>query len=254
MDTRLFISKMIIKQGIPEDNYLSDLPVVKNTIKMGGLVFDKPITFFVGDNGVGKSTLIEAIAIGLGFNPEGGTKNYLFQSKNTHSALYDYITLVKTFNYPKYGYFLRAETLYNSLSYLDYVDDKKTEATSFFDYAQTSGESKHHACSHGESFLSTIANFIGNGIYILDEPEAALSPKGIMTLMCYLDKLVKQGSQFIISTHSPMLITMPDSTIYSIEKDKIERKNYWETEHYSITRRFLEKPKEMLKCLIENTD
>ena len=249
MDFNLYLTEMKIKSGIPKENYLYDLPVVKNIIKMRGLSFGKPITFFVGDNGVGKSTLIEAIAINLGFNPEGGTKNYNYQTKNTHSVLYDYITLVKSFNRPKHGYFLRAETFYNSLSYMDYIDDIQTEK-SFLSHITSSNESNYHSCSHGESFLNMISEFPGKGIYILDEPEAALSPKGIMSLMCYLDDLVKNGSQFIISTHSPILITMPNSTIYSINDEKIEQKKYWETEHYTISKRFLEKPESMLNILL----
>lgn len=255
MKTNLYISGIRLRDEIPEDNYLSDLSVIKNLKAMGELTFDKPITFFVGENGIGKSTLIEAISVKFGFNPEGGTKNYNFHTKRTHSNLNEYLTLIKTYNFAKHGYFLRAESLYNAFSYYDYTWAEQGTDNNYYDYLNLNNDESPfslHTMSHGEGFLSTIAGFLPNGVYILDEPEAALSPNGIMKLMCHMDKLVKKGCQFIVSTHSPILISMPNSTIYQITEEKIEKVNYDQTEHFIITRKFLNNPSQMLKYLLED--
>lgn len=242
-----------LKDQIPENNYLSDLPVIKTLQRIKELEFDCPITFFVGENGSGKSTLIEAMAINYGFNPEGGTLNYNFETKRTHSDLYKHITLIKSYNRAKSGYFLRAESFYNSQSYTDYLDDLLTDYT----YAEHIFKSQdnplsRHCCSHGEGFLATFDSFTKNGIYILDEPEAALSPVGIMKLMSKIHTLSKQNSQFIISTHSPLLLLLPSSSVYQITQNNIEKVNYTQTDHYVITRKFLENPALMLKNLLDD--
>lgn len=246
----LYIRQVKIRNEIPENNYIKDLPVVKNLIDMGGLKFNKPVTFLVGENGIGKSTLIEAMAVAFGFNPEGGTKNFNFNTHNTHSDLYKYTTLVKGLNRAKDGFFLRAESFYNVSSNIDKLDSDPSGGARVID--NYGGRSLHEQ-SHGESFITLVKNrFGGNGLYILDEPEAALSPSGIMRLMVLVSDLVKNNSQFIISTHSPILISFPNADVYEITKEKISSVPYNKTEHFTITKQFLESPERMLKYLLED--
>lgn len=214
------------------------LPSVKNLDKME---FHPKVTFLVGENGTGKSTILEAIAIALGFNPEGGTRNFNFLTKDTHSELHDAIKLVKGVKRPRDGFFLRAESFYNVATNVDELD-----ASEFY------GGKSLHSQSHGESFLSLIRNrFGGNGLYILDEPEAALSPSRQMSMLAIMHEVIKDNSQFIIATHSPIIMSYPDSVIYELN-DGIKKVNYKETEHYKITRAYLENPERMLKILLDN--
>lgn len=252
MQNNIYIKGIKLKREIPSDNYLSHLDVIKHLKNMDMLEFNKQVTFLVGDNGVGKSTLIEAIAINYGFNPEGGTRNYNFKTKRTHSALCDYITLVKT-PISKTGYFLRAESFYNTLSYLDYIYEEQYTDRDYFLHLKENDilSFSRHDQSHGESFLSTIEDFMGNGLYIFDEPEAALSPTGILKLISLIHNLENKNSQFIISTHSPMLLAYPNALIYEITGNGITPVKYNETMHYTLTRRFLEKPDEMLNLLLD---
>lgn len=251
-----FVSAIRLKREVPRESYLSSLPVIDNLRSMGELTFDKPITFFVGENGIGKSTLIEAIAVGLGFNPEGGTKNYRFQTKASHSELWEYLTVVKSCNFAQNGYFLRAESFYNTLSYVDYLYEEAHSDNEFLQHVRKNGGGRFsmHNMSHGESFLNAISEFLPNGIYVLDEPEAALSPTGIMKLMVYMNDLVGKNCQFIISTHSPMLITVPNSEVYQLSESKIEKIPYDKTEHFTLSKRFLENPERMLKYLLSDED
>lgn len=251
----LYIKGIKLQKELPKDNYLNNLSVIKNLKKRGGLNFEKPITFFVGENGIGKSTLIEAIAVQYGFNPEGGSRNYNFSTKQTHSILYRYITVVKSFNLPKWGYFLRAESFYNATSYIDYLDIERDSDNDYVNYLRkqevADNSCSSHNMSHGESFLRTVSSFDGQSLYILDEPEAALSPLGVMRLMCYIQQLVKKGAQFIISTHSPLLIASPNAEIYQITEKGFDKVSYDQTEHFQITKRFLNKPEQMLRYLFE---
>ena len=200
---KLYVRSIRLSDMPPARNYISTLPVVRNLAQMGELRFDKPVTIFVGENGVGKSTLIEALAVAMGFNAEGGTRNFRFSTENTHSELYQYLTVVKGMKYPKDGFFLRAESFYNVATNIDQMDSAPSFGPPIID---SYGGVSLHEQSHGESFMALVENrFGGNGVYILDEPEAALSPMRVMTLMARINELVKKNSQFIISTHSPML-------------------------------------------------
>ncbi|HEX2926686.1 MAG TPA: AAA family ATPase [Ruminiclostridium sp.] len=197
------------------------------------------VTFFVGENGSGKSTLLEAIAINFGFNPEGGSRNYNFSTTDTHSDLYKYLTLVKGTSRPKDGYFLRAESFYNVATETDSL-------------GLSYGNKSFHEMSHGESFLSLIANrFWGNGLYILDEPEAALSPQKQLELLIWIKKLKEKNSQFIIATHSPILLAFPEAKIFVLSEKGLELTPYKETENYMLTKQFLDNPDKMLKYLFE---
>lgn len=240
MNTR-FIKKVELKKtSIIKNEYYSKIPVIKN---FSDLEFNYPITFFVGENGSGKSTLLEAIAIAYGFNPEGGSLNFRFQTKNTHSSLSDFILLSKGVR-AKDGYFLRAESFYNTSSYIE--DIYETEPARLI---QSYGGNLHE-CSHGESFMSLIQHrFRGNGVYILDEPEAALSPQRQLALILRINELVNDNSQFLIATHSPILLGMDNAQIFTFDKPKLETIFYEDTDSFTITKLFLENRKELLRRL-----
>jgi len=222
-------------------SYLSKLPAVRFLYSAGQLDFHMPVTFFVGENGTGKSTLLEAIAVAMGFNPEGGSRDFSFATKPSHSELYQYLTTIKTVS-PKDGFFLRAESFYNTASYLD-------ETSTLARYGGVS----FHEQSHGESFLSLVVNrFEGNGLYILDEPEAALSPQRLMSLIVTMDELVRKNSQLLIATHSPILMAYPNAEILQLTEDGIRSVTYKETEHYKITKQFLDRPEQMIKYLLDH--
>lgn len=241
---RRYVRAVELSGELPCDSYLWDVPAVRYLRKAGRLEFSHDVTFLVGENGTGKSTLLEAIAVACGFNAEGGSRNFSFSTKDTHSALHHALTVVRL-AYPKDGFFLRAESLYNAASYLDSLDDMRLTARNY-------GGSLHTK-SHGESFLALVQNrFGGQGLYFLDEPEAALSPMRMLTLLAELDRLVKMNSQFIIATHSPILMAFPGAEILQITEEGIRPAAYRETEHYIVTRRFLEKPEQMLKYLLED--
>lgn len=212
------------------------------------LDFHPKVTYIVGENGSGKSTLLEAIAIAYGFNPEGGTKNMKFQTKASHSPLHHYIRLIKGIKSPRDGFFLRAESFYNLASRIDDIDEYGGLGR---DIIESYGGLSLHKQSHGESFMALMVNrFSANGIYILDEPEAALSPTRQLAMLTRMHDLVSEGSQFIIATHSPILMAYPDAKIYVIDDGIIET-DYEDTEHYEITKQFLNYKDGMLKHLLE---
>ena len=235
----LYIRGMKLIEPVPRDSYLAGLPVVRY-LSAHEIEFHKQVTFFVGENGSGKSTLIEALAISQHFNPEGGSKNFNFATKDSHSELCDYICAVKGVIRHRTGFFLRAESYYNFASNLDELDEDPEGGASLIGVY---GGKSLHKQSHGESFLALVENrFYPNGLYILDEPEAALSPRGIIRLMQNMDRLVSENCQFIISTHSPMLLAFPDAEVYEIREKEIVSLPYYQTDHYRTTVRFLQNP------------
>ena len=239
----LDIREIRIDENIPQNEYYASLPAVKQIIRESGVKLTKPITFFVGENGIGKSTLIEAIAVAAGFNPEGGTRNYSFSTADSHSTLYEHIHLVRGVDRHYDGFFLRAESFYNAASYLDTMDSK---------VFQSYGGKSLHKLSHGESFFALVENrFSPDGLFILDEPEAAISPMRMLRLMADISDLAKHGAQFIISTHSPILITLPESDIIQFSDNGLEHVKYQKTEHYQVTKDFLTNPERMLRILLE---
>lgn len=187
--SKRYIESILIKQ-IDDESYVKDLPVVKDLLKQGRLSFDCDVIFLVGENGTGKSTLIEAIAIQAGFNAEGGSRNFLFETRNTTSTLANYLTIARN-DYPKDGFFLRAESFYNVATNIDDLDEDSSGSMLVDQYG---GKSLHNQ-SHGESFMALVQNrFFGKGLYILDEPEAALSPSRQLTLLSEIHQLVKKNS------------------------------------------------------------
>lgn len=244
----LYIREVRISKAIPNNNYLSRLPVMQNLRKMGSLDFHKKVTFIVGENGVGKSTLVEGLAVAMGFNPEGGTVNFNFSTKDSHSDLHAYLTVSRGYKRHKDGFFLRAESFYNVASNIDELDAEPGLGSKLI---TNYGGVSLHKQSHGESFMALVENrFRGNGLYILDEPEAALSPMRLMRLMVCMQELVKKNSQFIISTHSPILMTFPDAEVLEITEDGIHSVNYKDTEHYIVTKRFMDAPEKMVESLL----
>ena len=241
MLSNLFIKDIRIKwEDISERSYLKGISAIAS---IDDLHFEKPVTFFVGENGSGKSTLLEAIAVAYGFNPEGGTKNYSFSTYDSHSELCEHIRLSRGYVKPKRGYFLRAESFYN-------VATKEDE------YSKSGGKDdryipqEFHLKSHGESFLQLAQNYFGpNGIYFLDEPEAALSPQRQLTLLYEINKWAKCDSQFVIVTHSPILLGFPDADILSFDDGLIHRIDYEETESYKVTEMFINRREHVLNEL-----
>ena len=228
------------------ERYPFCLPAVRS---LETLELHPKVTFLVGENGSGKSTLLEAIAVSLGFNPEGGTKNFRFGTRRSHSELHEFIRVAKGFHRPKDGFFLRAESFFNVATEIENLDAEPSFGPPVIN---SYGGRSLHEQSHGESFLALMMNrFGGDGIYILDEPEAALSPQRQLSVLSRIHDLVNTNSQFIIATHSPLLMAYPESWIYSCSASGLSRVSYYDTEHYQVTRHFLANPKRMLNVLLE---
>lgn len=246
MDDKFIRGIKIDWNKISKNSYLRKIPSIHS---INNLSFKSKITFFVGENGTGKSTLLESIALAYGFNPEGGSRNFNFSTKDTHSELHQAINIVRGTSKSKSEFFLRAESFYNVASKVDDYRDGD-DYNSY--YASYGGKSLHEQ-SHGESFLALIQNrFTANGLYILDEPEAALSPQRQLTLLILLYNYVKKGSQFIIASHSPILLGMPEASILSFDEGKIMEIKYEETESYKITELFINNKELLLNNLLDN--
>ena len=236
----LFIREAAIDWNVvPRGSYLWDIPALKGFSR---LAFESNVTFFAGENGTGKSTLLEGIAVAYGFNPEGGTQNYHFSTYQDVSELEEAIRLVRGYRKRNSGYFFRAESFFNvaTATALQYNDDGRLP-----DY---------HAQSHGESFLTFLQDECREGVYLMDEPEAALSPQRQLTLMRHIYFMAMEGSQFIIATHSPILLGLPGAQILSFSDEGIQPIRYEETESYQITKLFLERRKQMLDELFKDAE
>ena len=222
------------------DGYPFDIPSVRQLARRS-LRLHPGVTFLAGENGSGKSTIVEAIALAAGFNPQGGPRNLRFASHETESALHEHLVL--TWNKrPPDGFFLRAETFFNAASALEGMD-----------VGSAYGDRSLHEQSHGESFLALVLNRFGRkgraGLYLLDEPEAAFSFQGCLRLLAGLHDLVGLGCQFVIATHSPILLAFPDATIYQLDDDGIAAVGYEATDAYQLTRAFLESPEQFFRHL-----
>lgn len=220
------------------EEYPFSLPMVSS---LDRLELHPKVTFFIGENGAGKSTLLEAIAVASGFNAEGGSKNFDFETNSTHSQLYEYIRLIKGIRRPKDGYFLRAESYYNLASNID-----KLGVNEYY------GGKSLHEQSHGEAFFALFQNRLyGEGLYIFDEPEAALSPMRLFSFLVRLDELVDKNSQFIIATHSPVILSYPNALIYLVDERGINKVEYENTDHYLVTKQFYSDYKHFLWELLK---
>lgn len=233
--------KLVVPEGA-ESEYPFNIPALKN---FKALKFHPKVTYFVGENGMGKSTLLEAIAIYCGFNAEGGSRHFNFSSKASHSNLHEHIRMAKGIKQMRDGFFLRSESFYNVASEIDLISEDDPEMLKAY------GDVSLHEQSHGESFWALFMNrFKGNGLYILDEPESALSVNRQMVMLSKIHELSESHSQFIIATHSPVVLAYPDSIIYQFSDTGLTKINYKETETYTVFKEFLNHPEEMLSILL----
>jgi len=236
-----YLSRIYLKDNHPE-GFPFNLPFLSNGLD---LKLKSNVTFFVGENGIGKSTLLEAIAEKCDFNVSGGSRNHNYNFHKTESELSEYLTLswkTKTGQ----GFFMRAESFFNFATYIDEVAEEDRSVLNAY------GGKSLHQQSHGEAFLALFHNHFQNGLYILDEPESALSPQRQLSLLSVIHKLEKAGkAQFIISSHSPILMSYPGAEIYVLD-EKIQQSSYRETEHYQLTKNFLESPELYLRHLFED--
>lgn len=245
MNQRFIQNIRINWNKIEADSYLRKIPALHFE---DSLEFDNNIVYFVGENGSGKSTLLEAIAVAYGFSAEGGSRNYNFSTYDSHSELHRAIEMSRGFLKPAWSYFLRAESFYNVASKAE--DYRDGELPSIY-YKNFGGKSFHEQ-SHGESFLALAqGSFKPNGLYLLDEPEAALSPQRQLTLLIEISRLAKQGAQFIIASHSPILLGIPDAKILSFDDGAIHECDYLDTESYQVTEMFINNREYFLKRLLD---
>jgi predicted ATPase len=222
------------------------LPAIRN---LGKLTFHPKVTFFIGENGSGKSTLLEALAVGGGLNPEGGSRNFNFATRASHSRLDEALRLSRAPRLPGDSYFLRAESFYNVATEIERLDEGSGEILGGY------GDRSLHEQSHGESFFALFRNrFRQHGLYLMDEPEAALSPYRQLQFLRLLHDYCRDGCQFVIATHSPIIMAYPDAVIYVFDKQGIRPIPYLETEHYSITRGFLSNPQRSLSALFADDE
>src|SRR5438876_2831536 len=239
----LFVRALVLKQDEVEsfDAYPFSIPAIRH---LDELRLNSAVTLFAGENGSGKSTLVEAIAVAAGFNPEGGSRSVTVSTRASHSVLNKYVRLVRSTRRPRTGFFLRAESFFNVATYIEELRDRAI--TNAYGGAL-------HEKSHGESFISLVTNRFGpNGLYIFDDPEAALSLRGNLALIRRMHDLVADGSQFIISTHSPILLGYPGATIYVLSDAGIVETRYEDTEVVELTRSFLDDRDQFLRHLFED--
>jgi len=239
------------RAGVPSlKEYPFCIPAIR---KMKRVKLHPAVTFFVGENGSGKSTLIEALAVANRFNPEGGSLNFSFETRASHSLLHDHLELEKTpGRRVKEGYFLRAESFFNVATEIEKLDEEGDRAQAGGRLINSYGGKSLHEQSHGESFFALLTNRLyGDGLYIFDEPEAALSPSRKMSMLVLIRGLVQNGGQFIIATHSPILLAYPDALIYEMSAEGMRAVPYKETENYRVTRDFLNRPEKMLGLLFD---
>ena len=244
MESNLIVKRVSLDKDKIEsyNKYPFNIDVVKNFEELN---FESQVTFFVGENGIGKSTFIEAIAVALGLPAEGGTENFRYETKNTTSELSNYLN-ISTYNKAKMKFFLRAESFYNFSSEVQRLVEENNFYTLYDSYG-----GNLHSCSHGESFLNVVKNrFTDHGLYILDEPEAALSPQRQLSLLYLIDELVKKGSQFIIATHSPILISYRNGKVLDLNNN-FKEVNYRDTDTYQIYKMYLDDAEGMQHRLLD---
>jgi predicted ATPase len=239
-----FVRSVVLRRDeeLDFDSYPFSIPAIRQLTELD---LDSQVTLLAGENGSGKSTLIEAIAVAAGFNPEGGSRHMNVSTRASHSQLHEHVRLVRGTRTPKTGYFLRAESFFNVASYIEEIPEA----------VASHGGTSLHEQSHGESFISLVTNRFGSsGLYLLDEPEAALSLRGNLGLIRRMHDLVAANSQFIVSTHSPILLGYPGARIYVLSEDGIAETSYEDTEQYELTRLFLDDRERFLHHLFSDDD
>jgi len=236
------------RDAVPNfEQYPFSIPAIHN---LDSLPLHPKVTFFVGENGSGKSTLLEGIAVAIGLNPEGGSRNFNFSTHDSHSALEEYLMVRRGIARPRDSFFLRAESLYNVASEIERLDQRPGPGL-----MQSYGGRSLHEQSHGESFIALILHrFGGAGVYLLDEPEAALSPVRQMSFLAAIHRLVQADSQLVIATHSPIILAYPNAWIYQFGDHPPRRTSYTDTEHFQITREFLLHTGRMLEVLLADDE
>lgn len=242
-----YVREVLLAPGTDPDAYPFCLPVVANLGRVGGLRLPPGITFLVGENGSGKSTLVEALAVAAGMNPEGGSQNYRFTTRSSESSLGSNLVVKWDVAKPRSRFFLRAESFYNLAT--------ATEDLGPQQLAVFNGVSPHER-SHGESFVDVMRNrLFPDGLYLLDEPEAALSPGGCLAVLALLSELVSQRCQIVVATHSPILLALPGATIYQISDDgAIDPVSFDDAMPVQVTRSFLASPDRYLRHLLPSND
>ena len=248
MKTHPYLSEVSLKPSAAAhaQDFPFTLPVVR---ALDRLAMHPNVTFFVGENGSGKSTLLEAIAVAMGFNAEGGSRNFRFSTRESHSSLHAHLRVARGIRQARDGFFLRAESFFNVGTEIERLDAEPGSGARIID---SFGGKALHEQSHGEAFLSLFMNrFGGSSLFVLDEPEAALSPQRQLVMLSRLHQLVELDSQFIIATHSPILMAYPNATIYECGERGIHPVAYEETEHYRVMHDFIANPKRMLDILME---
>ena len=249
-----FVREVVLRrERVPDfGRYPFDLPAI---VELDRLALHPSVTFLVGENGSGKSTLLEAIAVALGFNAEGGSRNFRFDTRASHSELHRYLTIVRGTRRMRDGFFLRAESVFNVATEVERRDIDEPGDASVPKIGPTFGARALHEQSHGESFLAIVENKLrGRGLYLLDEPEAALSPMRQLTMLSLIHNLTKAGAQLIIATHSPILLAYPNAAILQFGQGPVAPVAFEQTEHFTVTRDFLNRYPAMLRILLEDED
>lgn len=251
LSSQPYIRKVSLhRENVPSfHSYPFHIPSIRS---LTNLSFHPDVTFIVGENGMGKSTLLEAIAMAIGFNPEGGTLNFSFSTYDSYSNLDKYLRIVRGVDRPKDGFFLRAESFYNVATNIEEMDQEPSFGPRVID---SFGGKSLHEQSHGEAFFSTFMNrFRGKGIYILDEPEAALSPLRQLSMLSRIHELVNDDSQFIIATHSPILMAYPSSSLIELTEEGLEESSLEETSHYQMMKQFFDDRERMIHHLLKEVN
>ncbi len=242
MDGAPYIANVQVDWAYVPDRkaYPFGLPAVRH---LGKLALHKNVTYFVGENGSGKSTLLEGIATAWGFNAEGGSTNFNFETRRSHSELGEHLRLGKSATRPQDTFFLRAESFYNVATEIERLGPWLLNSY---------GGKSLHDQSHGESFLSLFLHRLhGGGLYIFDEPEAALSPLRQMSVLARMHELVKQDCQFIIATHSPIILSYPDALILQVSETGLKPTAYEDTDTYQVMHDFIRRPEKAVKTLLD---
>jgi predicted ATPase len=247
MDFKPYLQEISLRKDAIEstDHFPFNIPAIR---EMPVIRFHEDVTFIVGENGSGKSTFIEAVAQFLGLSKEGGSEHTTQIESKPDSMLFKYLQGSRSYRRPRESFFLRAESLYNVATYLENVYEHEKDK-----FKKIYGVDSLHECSHGESFLAIMANRLGgNGLYIFDEPEAALSPTRQLSALSLIDGLVRKNSQFIIATHSPILLAYPNASIYQFDENGIRKITYEESEIFTVTRSFLNNHQYMVERLMSS--